>query len=61
MWFSLLSTGVKTAAALYKNKKEGFVVGGNKKEKITTSKVTCSDNPCKNNGKCIDGKVMYSE
>ena len=22
MWFSLLSTGVKTAAAIYKNKKE---------------------------------------
>ena len=41
-------------------KKEGFVVGGeNKTESVTKSKIKCSDNPCKNDGKCTEAKLIY--
>ncbi len=47
---------------LYKDKKEGFIVGGEKQtEKNTQSNIKCSDNPCKNNGKCIEATVDYDK
>ena len=50
---------------LYKNKKEGFIVGGQEKTKQSKqnkqSNVKCSDNPCKNGSKCIEDKVKYDK